>query len=144
MTRKKQTPKQTLKPTQKIWTKYTRQNHTVRGEINTSPSLTQQGMSVTMSEMIRRYTRGDIPPLAQSAFHGTDIDMDKTEGAKPMSIIDQLHDQQEAVREYAQQNDRSSVARTGAPEPERSGGSTSDTPSIEETSGEATESTAGE
>lgn len=62
--------------------KYQAYARTTLGETNTEPSQTSQGEAISMAEMIRRYTRGEIPPLAEAAFHGKDIDMDKYDGSR--------------------------------------------------------------
>ena len=80
-----------------------------RGEKNTLPSLTSQGEGVSMAEMIRRYTRGEIPPLAKHAFHGVDVDINKFGSKQP----DDLTEMQEAA-EAAAYIDRTSVAKAKA------------------------------
>lgn len=77
MPRKKTEKKDTI-----ILTKYNRHQFVSVGEINNEPSQTSQGEAISMAEMIRRYTRGEIPPMAQSAFYGHDVDIDAYEGHK--------------------------------------------------------------
>jgi len=137
MPRKKQTKKDTL-----ILTKYNRHKYNFKGEINNEPSQTSQGEAVSMAEMIRRYTSGDIPPLAQAAFYGTDINIDDYEGAKPMEDLTELDNIKDELQAAASRgkNDRSSV---GENEAKKTGsvaeGSNSEVQASEEISGEGAE-----
>ena len=96
--------KKTEKPqdTIKFYNKYNRHLYNSAGSRSELPSLTQQGQGISMAEMIRKFSRGDIPPLAQSAFHGHDVDMDKFTGSKPigdLSEVSQLLKEEKASRE---------------------------------------------
>lgn len=117
-------------------TKYNLETKSARGETNDLPSQTSQGEGITMAEMIRRYTRGEIPPLAQAAFHGHDVDMDKHHGhtMRPdMAEISALAEEERA------HNERSSIASDEATPRASNARAKSAVESIEETSAPASE-----
>ena len=107
-----------------------KQHNDYHAETFKLPSLAVPGESISITEMIRRHVAGEIPPLAMSAFHGYDVDMDEHIG-KPMQDLTELD-------ELGINNDRSSVGESVAPQ----SGSVAEAPqsgaqAIEETTSEA-------
>lgn len=107
-------------------TKYEAYNNKPRGEKFILPSKTSQGEAVSMADMIRRYTRGEIPPLAANAFHGYDVDMDLHYGSRPASDLTEIEQEVNAAKAAEKERklqsklqtptdiDRTSVGETGA------------------------------
>ena len=121
-----------------ILTKYNRHKHVTPGSSSELPSVTSQGEALSMAEIIRRYTRGDIPPLAEAAFHGRDLNINEMDGTRPMEdLTDAQQVQEELTSLRRKNNDRTSVARREAKKAKsEAAGSSSESPSFEETSAE--------
>ena len=80
----------TKKKTQTIqfYNKYNRHEYTSPGTKTGEESLTQPGEGITIAEMLRMSARGEIPPMAMSAFHGYNVDIDEVDGTLPQDLTD--------------------------------------------------------
>ena len=98
-------PRKTKNETRLIfYNKYNRHLYNSKGWTTDKPDMAEKGQGTTMAEMIRKFTRGEIPPLAKSAFHGYNIDEENFEGSRhPEDLAE--------VGQAAQELERSRLAR---------------------------------
>ena len=120
------------KPAKQFVCKYDLTGKDFSGETFTMPSLAVPDQSYTIKEMIQMSVRGEIPPLAMSAFHGIDVDLDAFDG-RPHNDLTELD-------EFVIKNDRSNVGESEAITSESEAAApTSEAQASEETTSEASE-----
>lgn len=100
------------KKTITFYNKYNRHEYNSAGWTSDQPSQTSQGEALSMAEIIRKFTRGEIPPLAEAAFHGRNIDINAHSGSRPPEDYTEVEQELKALT--AAQNDRSSARQSRA------------------------------